>query len=485
MKFLRRSMGGNPVDMGLLTSVATSDLSTKFGLFTADVFSISGSETIVLRTRDIPGKVENVLCRIQSECISHVFGDQQWCDCADQVTDSLRRIQEEGSGLLVYLRQEGMGLGLPGRLVRDTRDWRSYNIAAEILANWGIKSVRMISLNKRKIEAMKAHEIDVEMSPWTEGRTILLGEQMKRSVDQMRRGEKVRPIGNLQASRVLVLGDLNIDQLPTGGTAVGGSAFHAGMALKEDSKFTPIIFGKVGEDPNGDRIRNELRQQDIYSLLGIHKEKLTGEVKIAETSDLRAPFQYQWEKRNNANDYDAQNLEQAIELAGIGPDDYIYVSSYLFVQKLFRIDEISEILAILSATQCRLIFDIVRKSFAWDVLTDCEATSFGEDDLAQALRGTEFHAVIGEIGTFDSLNLSSGQGRPTQADRSKILSFFRAKYLICRYVSGRERRQFVANHGGVVLEDSDLTMSGVRLGVSDQAFAVALGEIEQYEQMQR
>jgi GTP cyclohydrolase II len=471
--------------MGLLTAAGTSDIHTTFGTFTIDVFTISGSETVVLRTKDIPGKVRNVLCRIQSECISHVFGDERWCDCGDQVGDALGRIQAEGTGLLIYLRQEGMGLGLAGKLLRDSHDWRSYDVAAEILANWGIRSVRLISINSRKIESLKTQGIDVEMDPWSEGRTILLGERMTRTVDQVRRGEKVRPIERMPRSRVLVLGDLNIDQFPDGDTAIGGTGFHAAKALEASANFTPIIFGKVGRDENGDLIRKELREQNIYGLIGIHKEKATGSVRITETSDLRAPFQYQWEKRNNANDYDPQTLAQAIELVGLGPGDYAYVSAYLFVQKLFQVDEVAEILAILSATQCRLIFDIVRKTFARDVLTDCDATGFGGNDLRQALHGTEFHAVIGEIGTFDFLDLVSGHGRPSQDDRNKILSFFRAKYLICRYVTGRGRRQFVANDSGVVLQDSDLMISDLHVGASDRAIAAALGEIEQYERMQQ
>jgi hypothetical protein len=408
-----------------------------------------------------------------------------WCDCADQIEGALRRIQEAGTGLLIYLRQEGMGLGLAGKLARDNRDWRSYDIAAEILNNWGIKSIRLISINKHKIESLKARGVGVEVDPWIEGQTILLGERMKRTVDQVGRGEKQHPIGQTSPGRVLVLGDLNIDTLPNGRTAIGGSGFYAAEAFEETPNFTPIIFGKIGRDANGDQIRKELRDRNIYSLIGIHNEKATGSVHITETSDPRAQFQYEWEKRNNANDYDAQNLEQAIELAGIGSDDYAYVSTYLFVQKLFQVAEVAKVLAILSATQCRIILDIVRKSFASDVLTDCEATSFNEDDLRNSLRGTELYTVIGEVGTFDFLDLVSGHGRPSHDDRDRILKFFGAKYLICRYVTGRERRQFVATSGGLVLSGSEQTVSHLHVGSSDKAIAVALQQIEQYERMQR
>ena len=172
-------------------------------------------------------------------------------------------------------------------------------------------------------------------------------------------------------------------------------------------------------------------------------------------------------------------------MAGIGPGDYAYVSTYLFVQKFFQVAEIAKIMAILSATQCRLILDIVRKSFAWDVLRECEATSFDEDDLGQSLHETEIYAVVGEMGTFDFLNLVSGSGRPSQNDRNKIFKFFRAKYLICRYVTGRGRHQFVATSSGVVLGDSELTISDMNIGASDKATSIALRQIEQYEQMQQ
>lgn len=471
--------------MGLLTPAATSSIRTAFGAFTVDVFAVSGSEIVVLRTQDIPGKVHNVLCRIQSECISHVFGGELSCDCASQIEGALQRIQQAGTGLLIYLRQEGMGLGLAGKLLGDSRDWRIYDIAAEILINWGIKSVRLISINKQKIESLRLHGIEVEVDHWTEGQTILLGEHMRRTVDQIKRGEKQRPLGQMSRPRVLILGDLNIDEVSIGQTAVGGSGFYPAAAFEEASHFTPIIFGKVGRDANGDQIRKELRDRNICSLVGIHEEKATGSVNVTKTSDPRAQFQFVWEKRNNANDYDPRNLEQAIELAGIGPGDYAYVSTYLFVQKLFQVAEVAKIMAILSATQCRIILDIARKSFAWDVLEDCEATSFDENDVKKALHGTEIYTVIGEVGTFDFFKLVSGQGRPSQEDRDRILKFFGAKYLICRYVTGRERRQFVATSGGVVLSDSERTIPHMHVGSSDKAIAVALQQIEQYEQMQQ
>src|SRR5262249_12311326 len=157
---------------------------------------------------------------------------------------------------------------------------------------------------------------------------------------------------------------------------VAGSGYNVAIALKEAGKFSPIIFGKVGRDEHGLRIRDEIQKNNIHCLLGLHEKRATGFVKIMHTADPSAPFQFEWEKRNNANDCDAKNLRQAIELAGICDKDYVFVNTYLFVQKLFVTEEINEVLRMVSGTNAKLILDIVRKSFARDVLHDCGVENF-------------------------------------------------------------------------------------------------------------
>src|SRR6185369_5990039 len=96
------------------------------------------------------------------------------------------------------------------------------------------------------------------------------------------------------------------------------------IALKQAGHFRPIIFGKVGRDENGSLIRAEIQKQDIYCLLGVHEGKATGFVDVTPTGNPFGAFQFFWEKKNNANDYDVKNLRQAIQLAEINDSDYVF-----------------------------------------------------------------------------------------------------------------------------------------------------------------
>lgn len=123
---------------------------------------------------------ENPLVRIHSECLTgDVFGSRR-CDCGFQLSESLKRIFEAGEGVLIYLHQEGRGIGLANKLRayelqdlgRDTVeanvelgfevDSRSYRTAAQILDDLGICSVRILTNNPRKIESLKSHGIEVK-----------------------------------------------------------------------------------------------------------------------------------------------------------------------------------------------------------------------------------------------------------------------------------------------------------------------------------
>ena len=138
-----------------------------------------GLEHCLLYTGDLTnGKTP--LIRIHSECLTgDAFGSLK-CDCGPQLKSSLRQIQEEGSGAVVYLRQEGRGIGLNSKIKTyalqdcgyDTldanlalglpADGRTYGIAAKMLKEAGVSSVRMMTNNPLKIQGLEDNGIEVE-----------------------------------------------------------------------------------------------------------------------------------------------------------------------------------------------------------------------------------------------------------------------------------------------------------------------------------
>lgn len=154
-------------------------LPSDYGAFTAIGFidPEDGKEHIALTKGDISG--ENILTRIHSECLTgDVLGSKR-CDCGNQLHKALRAIEKNGSGVLLYMRQEGRGIGLFNKLKAyelqengfDTvdanrelgfpDDMRDYKVAAEILKKLGVKSVRLMTNNPDKVDQVEKYGIKV------------------------------------------------------------------------------------------------------------------------------------------------------------------------------------------------------------------------------------------------------------------------------------------------------------------------------------
>ena len=160
--------------------VSSANLPTKFGDFIILAFHFSGDdkEHTVIVKGDVLGK-ENVLVRIHSECLTGDAMGSLRCDCRDQLQGGLRKIEEENQGMLLYMKQEGRGIGLTNKIRAyelqdhgmDTyeanialgypEDLRDYTIAAQILKYLNIKSIRLLTNNPHKITELQKLGIEI------------------------------------------------------------------------------------------------------------------------------------------------------------------------------------------------------------------------------------------------------------------------------------------------------------------------------------
>ena len=170
--------------MQTLTCVVQTLIPTPYGNFSVAAFEgfADGRDHLALMFGDVKGQ-EDVLTRIHSECLTgDVFGSRR-CDCQSQLQDAMKTIAENGSGVLLYLRQEGRGIGLVNKLraynlqddgmdtVEANRalgfkdDERDFGVAAQMLKALDIKSVKLMTNNPDKIYALTDADIMVTRVP--------------------------------------------------------------------------------------------------------------------------------------------------------------------------------------------------------------------------------------------------------------------------------------------------------------------------------
>ncbi len=164
----------------LVEKVTSVDFPTQHGRFKLHLYrsSIDDHHHLAIEKGEVAGK-KDVLVRVHSSCLTgDVFGSCR-CDCGEQLSAALNLIEKEGLGVVLYMRQEGRGIGLANKILayklqdegRDTveanadlgfpPDLRDYGIGAQILVDLGLSTIRLITNNPRKVVGLQAYDLKV------------------------------------------------------------------------------------------------------------------------------------------------------------------------------------------------------------------------------------------------------------------------------------------------------------------------------------
>jgi sugar/nucleoside kinase (ribokinase family) len=364
---------------------------------------------------------------------------------------ALRKIANCGRGIVILLDQEGRGNGSAAhiatqQLKRDgmsqdeayrrigfPSDNRNYRIVAKVLKYLKIESICLLSSSKRKRKILEKYGVKVEQISARELELTVLGGAAKNILSYKSAGHYVGiASGNLKR-KILVIGDLCVDYTLTYSASdadtldlprpeVGGTALNATLTFLEKKELFPILFGKVGNDPEGNLILDALNEKNLTALVGRHPSKRTGMSTMLYSMGGGSRIMIKSDT-DNANDYSIDDLEQAIVLADLSENDFVFLICHLLIRT--DIEHAVNFLDIVSSTHAKVVLDLVPHNIYRSVT---------QGDFKRFLQSGVF-CVISWFETVASLLGVTASKEPSDLE-IRNLSTLNSEWLVLRYGEG-------------------------------------------------
>lgn len=444
----------SPFDIGRKTII------TKIGKFAIDAFYDGQNEAIVLRSEETLSSETYQYCKIQYDCLWHYRKYFDCSGCDDDILKSLALIKEKG-GIIILLHKKN--IGLISLFAENQKPELNYKIEIDkieivynVLKYCGIRKINLLTLNIDKYNFLcglsKSDDDSISIKRvWYGGQCFIVDEVLDNMILRVGHKELFKPLSG-DKRHVLVIGDLNVDyDLIEKEASVGGSGYNAWRAFGEDD-YVSILYGTVGSDnsgnydPYGAQIYKEIKnhieksnEKNMYAFVGKNERLRSCEVNMIRVENDQLKYCY---SNNNANDYDVEKLKKVLTLIDFKKDDYVFISSYLYVQKKYDVGKCKEFLSVFNDIEedkrPKIVFDIA----SYSVEKSCEAGKMmSVDVLGEIFNGYKgkIHALIGEYNIMKGMinnELKLGHNK-SKIDisifKSEKKCYRRVEYLVCRF----------------------------------------------------